>query len=91
MPRPKIASSKRSRALARCDNPLLNISKQMHLPQIEAAGFLDALVLMGHGMRELGRDEADAVLALAQAARERLKLLDDGFIDLIQAASMGSD
>ncbi len=61
----------------------------MHLPQIEAAGLLDALVLIGHGMTELGRDDAGAVLTLAEAARERLRLIDEGHIDLIQAARRG--
>jgi hypothetical protein len=92
MPRSKSASGKRrrTRAAARCGgDPVFDIARRMHVPQIEAAGFLDALVLMGHGMRELGRDEADAVLTLAEAARERLRLIDDGCIDLMQAARGG--
>jgi hypothetical protein len=92
MPRAKTASGKprRLRAAPKCaDDPLWPIIKRMHLPQIEAAGFLDALVLMGHGMTELGRADAGAVLTLAEAARERLRLIDEGHIDLIQAARCG--
>ena len=92
MPRAKTAPGKRQRlrAAPKCvDDPVLDVLKRMHLPQIEAAGFLDALVLMGHGMRELGRADADAVLTLAEAAHERLRLIDEGHIDLIQAARRG--
>lgn len=89
MPRTKLASGKRrpARPTAKCEpDPILEIAKQMHLPMIEVAGLLDALVLMGHGMTELGRDDAGAVLTIAQAARERLHLIDEGCIDLMQAA-----
>jgi microcystin degradation protein MlrC len=88
MPRRKRASGKRRRASSpgKCADPVFEIVKRMHLPQVEAAGLLDALVLMGHGMRELGRDDADAVLTLAEAARERLRLIDDGCLDLVQVA-----
>ncbi len=92
MSRTTPASGKRkpARAAAKYEpDPIFEIVKRMHLPQIEAAGLLDALVLMGHGMTELGRDDAGAVLTLAQAARERLHLIDEGCIDLVQAARRG--
>ena len=91
MPRRKRASGKRRRAPSpgRRADPVFEIVKRMHLPQAEAAGLLDALVLMGHGMRELGRADAEAVLTLAQAARERLRLIEDGCLDLVQIAHGG--
>ena len=91
MPRSKPASGKRKPAgSAACEpDPIFEIAKRIYLPQIEAAGLLDALVLMGHGMTELGRDDAGAVLTIAQAARQRLHLIDEGCIDLMQAARRG--
>jgi len=40
---------------------------------------------MGRGMAELGRDEGDAVMAVAGAACDRLQIVDDTWLDFIQA------
>jgi hypothetical protein len=84
MPRARRAP-KRSRVKPEPD-PVFEIVKRMHLPMIEARAFLSALYLMGYGMNELGSDDGDTVKTLAEAARERLEIIDDGVHDLIQAA-----
>lgn len=58
--------------------------RDMHVSMNEAMALMQALRLMGYGMTELGRDEGDAVLAVADAACERLKTVDDTWIDFIQ-------
>jgi len=52
----------------------------------EAIAFMQALRLMGLGMIELGRDEGDAVRAIADATNARLAVVDDTWIDYMQAA-----
>ena len=85
MPRARRAS-KRPRAKPKPPDPVWEIVKRMHLPMIEAHAFMSALYLMGYGMNELDSDDGDTVKTLAGAARERLKIIDDGVIDLIQIA-----
>jgi hypothetical protein len=85
MPRARRAS-KRARAKAKPKDPVFEIVKRMHLPMIEARAFMSALYLMGYGMNELGSDDGDTVKTLAGAARERLEIIDDTVIDLIQIA-----
>jgi hypothetical protein len=67
-------------------HPVTEIAIKMHQPMDEAIALLRALVLVGHGMTEIGNDEARVVLTLASAASERLAEIDDFCIDLIQAA-----
>ncbi len=77
----------RPRAVAKpVADPIWELVKQMHLPMEEARGLMQALVLMGHGMEELGRDDAGAVLTIARAACERLEIIDETWIDMIQIA-----
>jgi hypothetical protein len=64
----------------------LDLAKQMHVPMEEARGLLRALILMGHGMTELGHDEAGAVLTLARSAFKHLEAIDDTWYELLQAA-----
>ena len=52
----------------------------------EAIALLRALVLVGHGMAELGNDDAHVVLTLARAASERVDRIDEAWIDLLQIA-----
>jgi hypothetical protein len=89
MPGAARARNKRFRARAAAKpaaDPIWALVKQMHLPMEEARGLMQALVLMGHGMAELGRDEAGAVLTLARAACARLDIIDDTWTDMIQIA-----
>jgi hypothetical protein len=58
----------------------------MHQPMEEALALLRALVLVGHGMTEVGHDDALVVLTLARAASERMDQIDDAWIDLLQIA-----
>lgn len=89
MPGTARARKKRSRAPGNAKpaaDPIWKLVKQMHLPMEEARGLMQALVLMGHGMEELGRDDAGAVLTIARAACERLEIIDETWIDMIQIA-----
>lgn len=88
MPGTARAPKRRSRAAkaAAPADPVSDIAIRMHQPMEEAIALLRALVLVGHGMNELGNDDALAVLTLARAASERLAEIDDSCIDLIQAA-----
>lgn len=87
MPGTARAPRRRSRARkAEWRDPITNIAIRLHQPMDEALALLRALVLVGHGMSELGNDEADAVLTLARAASERLAEVHDACLDLIQAA-----
>jgi hypothetical protein len=58
--------------------------RDMHEPLNEAAALTQALRLMALGMTELGRDEGVAVLAVADAASDRIKTVDDTWLDFIQ-------
>jgi hypothetical protein len=84
---PRTSSTRRARrprAEAAKPDPVFEIVKHLHLPMLEARAFMNALFLMGHGMNELGRDDGETILTLAGAARERLEIIDDAVIDLIQ-------
>jgi hypothetical protein len=84
---PHMSSARRTRrphAKAAKPDPVFEIVKHMHLPMLEARAFMNALFLMGHGMNELGRDDGETILTLAGAARERLEIIDDAIVDLIQ-------
>lgn len=101
MPRSRPAPGKRPRACKhrkRAQQPALKddwaecpprtpdeLIRHMHGPMNEAMALMEVLRLMGRGMTELGRDEGDAVLAVADAARDRLKIVDGTWIDFIQA------
>ena len=67
-------------------HPATELAIKMHQPMEEALALLRALVLVGHGMSELGHDDADVVLTLARAASERLDQIDEAWIDLLQIA-----
>lgn len=85
MPRTSLARrARRPRAKAAKPDPVFEIVKHLHLPMLEARAFMNALFLMGHGMNELGRDDGETILTLAGAARERLEIIDDAVIDLVQ-------
>ncbi len=89
MPGTARARRKRSRVPGNAKpavDPIWELVKQMHLPMEEARGLMQALVLMGHGMEELGRDDAGAVLTLARAAYERLEVIDETWTDMVQVA-----
>ena len=51
---------------------------------LEARGMVQALMLVGRGMEELGRDECDAVKSVATAAYQRIEIIDDLWTDFIQ-------
>ena len=59
-------------------------AKKLHLPMLEARGLLQALMLVGRGMEELGREECDAVKCVAEAAHARLEIIDELWTDFIQ-------
>jgi hypothetical protein len=60
--------------------------QQMSEALRDAAAFMRALQLMGLGMNELGRDEGDAVLTVAEATSARLEVVHDAWLDYVQAA-----
>ncbi len=64
---------------------IMEYIKRMHLPMLEARALMEALSLVGRGMNELGRDEGDAVMTVAEAAAERLEAVSDTWRDFIQA------
>ena len=47
----------------------------------EAAGLTQALLVIGHGLDELGREEGCAVKTVARAASRRLECARDTWID----------
>ena len=51
----------------------------------EAAGFAQALLVMGHGLDELGREEGCAIKSVARAAQQRLECARDAWIDYMLA------
>ncbi len=67
-------------------NPILDLAKEMHLPMNEAKDFVQALLLVGLGMTELGSDHGCAVTSIARATSERLDTVHDLVMDLIQLA-----
>ena len=98
MPRSKPAPGKRPRAAKKPPRRALprgwvacqprtpdELLRDMHVPMNEAMALMQALRLMGRGMIELGRDEGDAVLAVATAACDRLQIVDDTWLDFVQA------
>lgn len=68
------------------EHPATTLAIKMHEPMEEAIALLRALVLVGHGMTELGHDDAQVVLTLARQASERVTQIDDAWIDLLQIA-----
>jgi hypothetical protein len=86
MPGTARAPNKRPRARARGKpDIIMEHIKAMHLPMLEARALIEALSLVGRGMDELGRDEADAVMSVAKAAAERLEAVKEVWSDFIQA------
>ena len=63
------------------DEMFHRMSESLH----EAVAFMQALRLMGLGMTELGRDEGDAVLTVADATSARLETVRDTWLDYVQA------
>ena len=51
----------------------------------DTVGFVQALVLIGHGLEQIGREEGDAVVSVASAAQERLRIVEDTWLDYVQA------
>ena len=87
MPGTARAPKRGSRASARePEHPATTLAIKMHEPMEEAIALLRALVLVGHGMTELGHDDAQVVLTLARAASKRVTQIDDAWIDLLQIA-----
>jgi hypothetical protein len=97
MPRTR-APRKRSRASKRrpqdrpadewveCPPPTSGeLFQQMSEALREAIAFMQALRLMGLGMNELGRDEGDAVLTVADATSARLEIVQDAWLNYVQA------
>jgi len=68
------------------EHPATALAIEMHQPMADAPALLRALVLVGHGMSELGHDDAQVVLTLARAASERVDRIDEAWIDLLQIA-----
>ena len=58
---------------------------EMHAALNDTVGFVQALALMGHGLTELGREEGDAVASVASAAQDRLRVIEDTWLDYVQA------
>ena len=68
-----------------CPPPTLDeLIRQMDAPLSEAIGLVEALRLVGHGLTELGRDEGCAILSVTNAARDRLEIVQDAWLGLIQ-------
>ena len=63
---------------------IIDYCKKLHLPMLEARGLLQALILVGRGMEELGREDCDAVRSVAEAAYQRIEIIGDLWIDFIQ-------
>jgi|GEM_PF-3820227 len=83
---PRQACVKTAAREIQAPDPVFEIIKVMQVPMIEARAFMNALYLMEYGMNEFGCDDGDTVQTLAGAARERLEIIDDAVIDLIQIA-----
>jgi hypothetical protein len=60
--------------------------QQMSESLREATAFMRALRLMGLGLTELGSEEGDAVLTIADATSARLEIVYDTWLDYVQAA-----
>ena len=58
---------------------------QMKSALNDSLGFVQALVLIGHGLEQIGREEGDAVVSVASAAQERLRIIEDTWLDYVQA------
>ena len=63
---------------------IIDYAMKLHLPMLEARGMVQALILVGRGMEELGREECDAVKSVAEAAYARIEIIDELWIDFIQ-------
>lgn len=75
---------KRSRAKSQ-EEIIMHHIREMHLPMLQVQAYAQALSLAGRGMTELGRDEGDAVMHLADVTCERLETINDIWLDFIQA------
>ena len=97
MPRTR-ASGKRPRASKRrppdqtadewveCPPPTSReLFQQMSVALREAIAFMRALRLMGLGLTELGSEEGDAVLTVAEVTSARLEIVHDAWLDYVQA------
>jgi hypothetical protein len=73
------------RAKAKRPDVIMEHIRLMHLPMLQARGLVQALSLVGRGMTELGRDQGDAVMYLADATSERMEAIDEVWLDFIQA------
>lgn len=92
MPRTRRAPGKRPRTWKDewVECPPLSLDeliRQMDAPLSEAIGLVEALKLMGHGLTELGRDEGSAMLNVTDAAHDRLRMVQDAWLGLMQAAA----
>jgi hypothetical protein len=92
MPRPQRAPHKRRRSwqddwIVLPQPTRAELIRGMDKPLAEAIGFVGALRVMGQGLADLGRDEGSAILAVSDAAHERLQLLQHAWLGLVQAGS----
>jgi hypothetical protein len=88
MPRVKRTNRRPAKSAPKPD-PILEIARDMHVPMNEAKDLIQALELVGLGMTELGSDHSCAVTTIARATLERLTLIDEAFLDLMQVARGG--
>ena len=58
---------------------------QMETPLTEAIDFVGALRLIGVGLSERDCDEGSAILRVVEAARERLRGVEEAWLGLVQA------
>ncbi len=92
MPRTRRAPGQRARVLKRppglSDDWIVcpprsraELVEDMRAALNEAAGLTQALLVIGHGLDELGREEGCAVKTVARAASKRLECARDTWID----------
>ena len=63
---------------------IIDYAMKLHLPMLEARGMIQALILVGRGMEELGREECGAVRSVAEAAYERIQTIRELWTDFNQ-------
>ena len=76
----------RPRAKAKPKDPVWEIVKAMHLPEIELRSILNALFFIGYGLCEHGHDDGETTYTLAKRAQEQFAFIEDQVRDLIQVA-----
>jgi|GEM_PF-6148255 len=70
-----------------CPSPTLDeLFQRMSESLREATAFMRALRLMGLGLTELGSEEGDAMLTIADATSARLEIVYDTWLDYVHAA-----